>query len=296
MGDAADHPKEDQPGPPDQTDFQRQFERLIKTYGEATEAGKTEEATQAAFSAFAMAAEEAARNPTPDLKLAQEASDCEQRRDWAGAEAAYRKRLALKQSTDNAGLRSKWQMDLSRLLRLLGRMGEAWELAEAAVESARAFQVSYVLAMALENQALCALDRSDPGKALQAASEAVGVLEPGRLLAQRRARALTLRAECFLARSDLAAAEADLKSSRELLDQVTLGLPGPILSQANWWEVQAKLDWLKGNLSQAEALLTKAISYREHLIEMRGEPSPYAAVALAKDKQLLAQIRSAQSQ
>jgi tetratricopeptide (TPR) repeat protein len=287
MSNAAENPREDQPA---DTQFQRDFEQVIKSYAEATEAGKPEEATQAALSALMMAANESMRNPTPWVKLAEKADKCKDVGDWAGAEAVYRQMLILKETSENLGLRAKSQMDLSRLLRQIGRLDEAWDFALAATESARGKQISTLVAMALESQASCALDRGDTRHALQASSEAVTVLETDRLTAHMRARMLVLRGECLLACDDVPSADDDLRVSRELLDEVSPGLPGPTLTQAQWWEVRAKLDLRAERLKEAAESLTQAIRYRRLLTELHGTTSPHLAAALAKDYEALGEL------
>ncbi len=290
MSEAHQSPKDDQPGQPASPQFQRDLEQVIQSYAEATEAGRTEEATQAALRALIMAAGEAIRNPTPDLKLAEEADRCESVGDWAGAEKAYRQRIASCESSDNPGLKTKPQMDLSRLLRLTRRLDEAWELALAATASARLTEIPPLLAMALENLAWCALERGDTEQAVLACSEALGALDPNRLNAPMRARLLSLRAECLLARADVPGAEADLKASWELLGQTVSDLPGPAVALARWWEVRAKLDLQAGKLSQAGEALTKAIQRRRQAMEIPGTVNPYLAAALARNFDALSGI------
>jgi tetratricopeptide (TPR) repeat protein len=294
MNDAGENPKEDQPDQPGDTHFLREFEQVIKSFAEASEAGQTDQATQAALTALMMAAAEAERNPTPDLKMAQEAQECESAGDWAGAEAAYRQRLALKDASEHSGVRAKSQMDLSQFLRLVGRLDEAWDLAKSASEAARETQLSPLIAMTVENQGACALARGDTQEALRAASEVLGVLEPSRLSAHMRARALIHRAECLLACEDIQGAEADLKASKELLEQVNRGLPGPTAAMAKWWEVRAKVDLAGENLEKAEEALSEAITYRQRGIEMHGATNPYAAAALARVLELLREVAERQ--
>ena len=54
-----------------------------------------EQAEAAGLNVLSLAAEEAEKNPTPELALREEARQCEARVDWAGAEACYHKVLAL---------------------------------------------------------------------------------------------------------------------------------------------------------------------------------------------------------
>ena len=283
---------ESQAAEPKGRSFQEDFEQAIRSYAKATEAGDTVEALQAALSAFKMAANEAARNPTPDLQLAQEAEGYEEAGDWSAAEAAYRQLIEISSQAGTPGLITKPQMELSQLLRLIGRLDEAWEFALAATASARASELSPLIAMALENEAMCALERGDSSRALEASSQAVAVLEPGRLTAHMRARALIHRAECLLACPDAESAENDLNASWKILGQEPLSsiLPGPIATRTKWWEVRGKLDLEAGNLSQAAEALTKAIEYRRQRIEVQCHTSPYAAAALAKVLEALGDV------
>jgi hypothetical protein len=283
MSNVPENPSQGQSAEGTDQPFLKEFERAIQSFAEATEAGKPEEAHQAALNALMMAAAEAAKNPTPDLELAEKAGECENAGDWAAAEAAYRQLIAMREQSGNPGLIAKAQMDLSRLLRLLGRLDQAWELASAASASARATEVSPLIAMALENQALCALDRGDSNQALEAASQAFGVLKPGKITAHLRARALIHRAECLLVCADVQGSERDLNSSWELLEEWRSPmLPGPTVTLSKWWDVRAQLDLRNGDLSQAAEALTRAINYRRNGIAMHGAASPYAAAALGK--------------
>jgi hypothetical protein len=280
MAKESSHPGEpNSPGEPatDQP-FMKQFEEKILNYARATEAGKPEEAMGAAMEAFIMAAEEAARNPTPSLLAKQEAAECESRCDWAGAEAVYRKVLPLEEATGNFGLIAKAQMDLSRLLRVVGRLAEAWEFAGAATDSARRAQIFPVLVMALENQAFCAEAKQDSQAALAAVCEAVDAIEPGRIYDSLRARALINRARFrLLACQDLEDATVDLASGNELLNGLTIPkrLPGPLVALANWWEVKSMALERQADVQGAIEATTKAIELT------RPMEGPYARFALA---------------
>jgi tetratricopeptide (TPR) repeat protein len=146
--------------------FMKEFEKAIQTYSDAVAAERPDEAQNAAMQALFLASQEAIRNPTPSLLLKEKASDCEEKGDWVGAEAAYREVLALEESLDNFAMIAKAHMDLSRLLRLLGRLEEAWQFACQATASARRATVFPVLVMMLTNELLCDLDLRDYARAL----------------------------------------------------------------------------------------------------------------------------------
>jgi hypothetical protein len=266
------------PGTAPNPAFMKEFEQTIQSYAKAVSDDRPEDAQNAALQALLMAGEEALRNPTPSLRLKEEVGQCEERGDWADAETACRKVLALEESSGKWGMIAKAEMDLYRLLRLLGRLNEAWEFACRATTSARRTEIFPVLVMALECQVRCALDRGDTAGALTAASEAVQIIEPGELYDQMRARALAARARCSLASGELAAAESDLASSWALLQtrSGTAVLPGPILTLANWWEVKSELEEQRGSPESAREAMTKAIEY---LRQLHG---PYALFAVAR--------------
>jgi len=271
-------PTEPVPGTAPDPGFMKEFEKTIESYAKAIADDRPEDAQNAALQALFMAGEEARRNPTPSLQLKEEAGQCEERGDWAEAETAYRKVMALEESSGKWAMIAKAEMDLYRLLRLVGRLDEAWEFACRATASARRAEMFPVLVMALECQVRCALDRGDPAGALAAASEAVQIIEPGKLFDQMRARALAGRAMCCLANGEPAAAESDLASSWELLQtrSGTAVLPGPILTLASWWEVKSQLEEQRGNSEGAREAMTRALEY---LRQLHG---PYALFAIAR--------------
>jgi len=258
-------------------EFMKEFEKLIKRYAEAVSDGNAQEEQSAAMQTLMMVTEEATKNPTPNLLLKNEAHTCESQGDWAGAEAAYRKVLALEESLGNFGMIAKAHMDLCRLLRVLGRLDEAWQFACEAVAAARRTQIFSVLAMALDLQAHCALGREDRAAALKASSEAVQVIEPGRIYDSMRAKALIAHARCSLACGDPAAADSDLASSWELIQaRFSTMMPGPLLTWANWWEVKSQLEEQRRNLNGAREAMSRAIEYFRRL------QGPYGLLAVSR--------------
>jgi tetratricopeptide (TPR) repeat protein len=271
-------------------EFMKKFQKTIESYASAVEGDDQSAATEAAFAALALAGMEAMSNPTPDLLLAEEAHKCESARDWAGAEAAYRKLLAMHEASGNPRFIVKPQLDLSNLFRLLGRLDEAWEFACAASGTGRKADMFTLLTMALDNEAACALDRADVPRALAAASEAVEIIEPGKIFNSLRARALTRRAECWLAQGALQNAEEDLRQSWELFQTKVrifgIGLIGAI---AHWWEVKAKSHLLRQETAEAKSAYQQAIQYRQQVMEGFCAPNPYAAASLLRVQDKLAE-------
>jgi len=265
--------------------FMKEFEKLIHSYADAVSKDKPQEAHNAAMQALLMAGEEALRNPTPSLLLKQEAADCEASGDWSGAETAYRKVLAMEETSGNFGMLAKAHMDLCVLLRTLARLDEASQFAAYATDAARRTQIFPVLVRALELQSFCALDRGDVAMALTSASEALQVIEPGKMFMLMRAKALITRARCEVAADQTEAADSDLASSWELLQaRASPVTPGPLLALAYWWEVKGRLGEHRGNLPRAREAMTRAIEYFRQL------NGPYAMVAVARALQQLSKV------
>jgi tetratricopeptide (TPR) repeat protein len=273
-------------------DFMEKFQEVIKSYAEAINSDQAEEADRAAVALLAVAAAEAKAHPTLALQLGAEADNFLRAGDWVRSEDAYRKLMTLQEQTGNAGLLAKPQMDLSGLFCLIGRWDEAWSLARAATASARRTGLSPLIAMALRNEALCALARSDAPQALAAASEAVQVIEPGKIADLMRAQACTLRAQCLLANGDSDAAEKDLKAAWDILGsrRPSSLATGPVVALAKWCEVQAQLLVGKGNHQDAASALQRAIEHRREGLNRSCGPSPHAFAALARDFEALAEI------
>ena len=265
--------------------FHKQFEAVLCSWADATTSGNSEQAMHAAIQALVLAGEEASRNPSPSLLLKQEAADLEAKGEWADVEIVRRKVLKLEESSGNLGGMAKAQMDLSRLLRAVGRLDEATRFAGAAIDSARRLKVFPVLVMALEIGIACALDQKKCKEALAGSSESLQVTESGKIYNHIRARALVIRARCLLAHGDPAAAATDLAASRELLPpQGAFLLPGPSRTLANWWEVKSELEQQRGNLEGAGDAITRAVACRRQF------DGPFALLDLSRALTKLGEI------
>src|SRR5262249_45428712 len=117
------------------------------------------------------------------------------------------------------------------------------------------------------------------------ASEAVQVIEPGKIYDSIRAKAIITHAKCALASGDTAAADSDLSSIWEPLQaRSSTLLPGPLLALCNWWEVKAQLEEHRRNLEGAREAMNQAIGY------MRQLQGPYAQIAVARVLQRLSRL------
>jgi tetratricopeptide (TPR) repeat protein len=264
-----------------------EFLRALDAYQQGMSDDNPEQVEAAAINALQLAMEEAEKNPTPALVLGMEAGECEARGDWAGAEACYRKVLALQDATGNFGLIFKAHYDLSRLFLLLGDLDRADLAAGAATSAARQANMFPVLMTALENQAYCALRRADYVRAIKAASEAVEIVEPGSTYTGLLAGALVIRARCRLASGDLKGASQDLATARPTLIDRDLSpiLAGSYGRSAAWWEATAGIHAQQGDLVGACEAWAEAVKRRRHVASLAHVSGPYTLAALARSLQ-----------
>jgi tetratricopeptide (TPR) repeat protein len=278
-----DHPRAPRKGGPN-SDSSDAITRALEAYQQGVAANNAEQVNAAAFDVLVAAAEETERHPTPQLKLQELARDCEARGDWAEAEACYHKVLALEEATGNSGLISKAHYDLSRFFLLIGDLEKADACAKAATAAARQCGVFPVLVMALEHQAICSLRRRDCAGALETASEAVRVVEPGRIHDGMRAGALVARARARMACGERTGAQSDLATSRPiLLDQeISPIFAGRHSRAAGWWEVTAQGRTCEDDLEGACAAWEEAVQCRRHVASLGHVAGPHTLAALAR--------------
>lgn len=265
------------------------FIRALEAYQKGVSANNTEQIEAAALDMLTQAARDAEKNPTPELALKCEAGERESRGDWVGAETCYRKVLALEEATGNAGLICKAHYDLSRLFLLVGDLERADACARAATAFGREVGIFPVLVMALENQALCGLRRSDYAGALDAASQAVAAVEPGRIHEGMRAGALAIRARCRVASGDIAGGESDLAECKPILldKEISPIFAGSHSARASWWEVTAGMRAHQGELWGACEAWAEAVNSRRHVASLGHVSGPYTFAALARTLQQL---------
>src|ERR1041384_1634036 len=121
--------------------LEAEFTKALAAWTQATAAGQAEQAEAAALQMFRRAAEEAERNPSPELLLMEQARACQERGDWGVAESIHRKLLAMAEISDEAprpkyGHIFKIQLDLCNLFLLQSEYPKARESAAAAVAAA----------------------------------------------------------------------------------------------------------------------------------------------------------------
>jgi len=231
-----------------------------------------------------LAVHRAEKNPSPDLALIKEATACEERGDWPGAESRYRQLVAMAETSTGLPQLCDANLKLCQLFLLLERFGLASEYAAAASAAARRTDISPLQVVALETQAICALRRSEFAGALEAATEAVGLVEAGRRHDHLRAGAWVARARCLVALGDKAGAERDLASSKPILleREISPFFAGVHSTVAAWWEVAGSLCALRGEVDAAVENWSRAVERRRHVASLPQVAGPHTLSSLAR--------------
>jgi hypothetical protein len=222
--------------------------------------------------------------PTPESVLLDEAEHCEATADWAGAEAAYRRMLARAQAEDSGITQFRAHGQLAMLHGLQGRHDAALAEARAAVAAARRADLSPLLFMALDDQALYALRTDRLPEALGAVSEALERMEDGALYDLPRGRALALRGACRAALGEWPAAERDLEASwARLQPQAAMAMAAGVHGiLAQWWAVTARLRAAQGDAKGAAEGWQEAVARSRHLAALPQVSGPKAQSAVAR--------------
>lgn len=244
-----------------------------------------------AFLAYACA--QAAQMPSQDLLWKQEAHEHEAAGRWPEAEAAYLRCLALAQTQNETMMEYKAHSDLSGLYRFLARPDQATRSAEAAAHAARRSGSETLLTMALEGVARCYLDAGNVNDALCTVEEILRLLEQddadglNGLNELSEARALTLRARCFVERKETADAERDLADALPLLTPLSgaVLLAGVQSGLANWWAVSAQVAAQKGNVRGAGDAWQKSVGYARVVSQAGHLDGPFKFAGLARSLQ-----------
>jgi tetratricopeptide (TPR) repeat protein len=216
--------------------------------------------------ALMLAAEEAERNPTPEMQLQLEADELEATGQWAAAEINRREILRLAESGGNPAIVAKAQLDLSHHLRWRGRIEDATGYAQAATESARRSDIDILVATMLDAQAWCALESGRARQALDLLNEAISLTDPV-LAASMQARILAVRARCYALLGDETRAEEDLAACAQVLDRMVIGgfALGPIACKCRWLEATASLAERRRDFRGAVAAIEKALDWSQRL-------------------------------
>jgi tetratricopeptide (TPR) repeat protein len=267
-----------------QNDIRPDAAQLLQRYEKAVQAGCLSEVDAIGWELMALAGQQAVANPSPELLLQMEAQRCEAAADWKGAESAYRKLLDQAAMTGKAPTRFRAFADLSQLHQLVGSEPAALEQACSATAAARQADMPIRVAMALEQQAGCALRLDRVSEALTALDEALRSMGSERMYDIQRGRCFVLRAECSLRSGEALEAERDLETARQHLEvhsemELAAGVHSAV---ARWWSVKARLQAEKGDWTEVALAWIKAVAGRRHVAELPQVMGPYTQNALAE--------------
>jgi tetratricopeptide (TPR) repeat protein len=261
-----------------------EFVQLVQRFQDAVQAGRVDEADALSLNLMGLAAQHAMAHPTPEMEIQAEAQRCEAAADWQGAENAYRKLLDRADSSGEAMQRYNGLSALCGLNQLLGRSAVALEKAETATAAARATELTTLLAMALEQQARCALRLGRVSEAAAALDEALRSMGQEKMYDVQRGRCLVHRAECALGSDDLGGADASLEAAHRCLEPQSRmeWAAGVHAGVARWWAVKARLLSAQGDVSGAANAWAKAVAGRRHVAELPHAGGVYTQNALAE--------------
>lgn len=269
------------PEPVESTGIQDAFANALERYQAAFGSQDIDEAEGAIDDIFALAEAFADENPSEDLKLMLQASDCEERGDWVGAEAAYRALLDLP-NVDPLGIH-RAHVSLYSHFKLLGRDADAFEHARLASLAARQTDFGIIKTLSLWRDARCALDRGELPVAESAIAEAFTIVDQDKVANQLRAKLLIVRAETAVARGRLSAAETDLQEAMELLHPMSaMAMAGGIHSDlADGWSVTSRVRAARSDMCGAVEAAAKAVAAHRHLAALPHLAGVHTRVALA---------------
>jgi tetratricopeptide (TPR) repeat protein len=261
-----------------------EFERLLKAFRSAQESGDFEQAEFIGVQCLVFAAEEAERNPSESLRVAQEAHEHEAAARWEQAEAAHRRALALAQAEGNEAMIFKAHDDLRSLYAICGTADKALQEAQAALEAARKTDMAPVLLMALGGLFQCHLMKGELTSAAAAAEEAIQITPAEKMYDGQRARALLMRARCRLEQGQVSQAEQDLEGAwRILAPQAKAAmLAGVQGSLAVWWEITARIRTQSKEFAAAAQAMGKAVEFRRIVSQLPQLEGPHKQYALAR--------------
>lgn len=267
------------------------FLSLFQQYEESIQHGQMDDAETVLIQVMSHIGEQVSTNPTPDMLLLGEAGCCEQKADWEGAKAAYRKLQETGVKSGDMGAQFSGHIALSQLYRLLREDQSAIEQARSAAAVARRMDFAMLLARALELEARCCLRLDLISHALSALAEALEELGTEPVNDIPRGRCLIERANCLVANGDYSRAMQDLQEGWRLLEPKSAMYiaAGVHASLAAWWSVTAEIRTRQGDSLGAEEARAAAVSRWRHVAALPQVSGPYTQSELADALQSYAQ-------
>ncbi len=249
------------------------FRELVKSLDRGSAAANAEQFEAATFELLTIAAEHAAKNPTPEDDVGQRIEAAEAVFDWDAALHLRQEWVKAERREKESGVLWMALVRLSGLLRMLDRAPEAMPLAEEALSAARREDLGAAVAHAAQNAADCALDLGQADRALEFAQEAAAALQASQTAGAGLGRLAMawnqlVLARCHLAQGDVVGAEEDLAAAQPQFERLAecKELTGIQSRLAACWEVAALIHQEKGETSQALDWLRKAVAQRQSVL------------------------------
>lgn len=272
--------------PPKGDGAEDKFVQLLQEHEQATAEGRHQDANILSMRIMAFAASHAPAEPSSASLARDEAQRCEAAADWKGAEVAYRQALTLAEQEGDHSSQFRTHYDLGELYSLLGQDELAFQEAQQATRSARRTEMTPLILRALEVQGSKALRLKNGTAAWEAIREAFQILDAQDSSNNlQRARALVFRAQCQVARDELASAEADLKAAWKIL-QPQFGAfhaAGVHSGLAHWWITTARLRRRRNDLPGAVRAWREAVDRRRHIATLPQLSGPHMAAFLSAE-------------
>lgn len=266
---------------------------LFQQYQGALEAGLSIDAEDSIQQICDMAVQWCENEQPPGWDSFVEAMRCELCGDWQGAEAAYQKNLA--EASDSPIDRYSAHRDLARFYGLWNDEAKQLHHCRLAAEAGCQVESRLVPLMALSEYAAALLGYGRFGDAQRIVDDICTRLERenDKQLNQLRARALVLRAICWLNASQYSAADNDLQIAFELIEPIShvesaCGVQDDL---ASWWSTVGKLRTARGDHSDAVQAWQRAVEIRRSIHAQYSQPhgaDGYTAAALSRTLDALA--------
>jgi hypothetical protein len=274
-----------EPSPPD--GVQPEFVALIERHTAAMEGGRMADAQECVAAIMCFAAEEAQRNPTPEMLRALLADQAENDGEWDVARRIRQEELdeARRESepTVRASGEARAMLRLAYIEACQGHHERALELARAAVEPLRGLDWPFLLASFLEPLAGFALRLGRSEEALRAADEGLSLLDDRRTTDHFRAMLMQRRAEALLQSGCAADARASLDSAWHLVEPLAAldQASGVQSTLANGWRLEARLRTDRGDWPFACEAWQRSLDRYRHVAGLWNNVSRKCNVALA---------------
>jgi tetratricopeptide (TPR) repeat protein len=254
-----------EPGKNDPSDF----EQRIAEYAKAVNEGRSQEAEGMLMEMLMAAGAAAIADPTPDLIWKNIANECEELGNWAAAEDAHQKSLALAKEHANPVLALKPHLDLAGFYEMLGRKEEALPYIEIALELARKSEIESLVRMALDAKISPDLAPESLEEIRTEAEAALKRLPLEPIYHTTKAFFLLIQARCMVELRNYEAAEKYLSDTSEFIGETNQSgfLVGYQGFHGRVAAVMAKIHAGRGETEQAITAFSETVARQRTIAE-----------------------------